>query len=122
MTDVQLIRIDDDLLDIMLTWDQVAIQEQAAVLQPAQEQAGVQQPAERSASGANWSVMSGLFGINNLRFGAFSQLPPAHIDELLRRFERIEAKRSSAKARRATITIWSSRAGVRSSAWWAGLA
>ena len=84
VTDVQLIRIDDDLLDIMLTWDQVT----------AQEQVGAQQPsAERPSSGANWGVMSGLFGINNLRFGAFSQLPPAHIDELLRRFERIEAKK-----------------------------
>jgi rhodanese-related sulfurtransferase len=84
VTDVQLIRIDDDLLDVMLTWDQMA----------AQEQAGAQQPsAERPSSGANWGVMSGLFGINNLRFGAFSQLPPAHIDELLRRFERIETKK-----------------------------
>jgi rhodanese-related sulfurtransferase len=84
VTGVQLIRIDDDLLDVMLTWDQLA----------AQEQVGAQQPsAERPSSGANWGVMSGLFGINNLRFGAFSQLPPAHIDELLRRFERIEAKK-----------------------------
>ena len=82
VTDVDLIRIDDDLLDIMLTWDQVALQEQAAA----------KQPAERPASGADWGAMSGLFGINNLRFGAFSQLPPAHIDELLRRFERVEAK------------------------------
>lgn len=82
VTEVQLIRIDDDLLDIMLTWDQVAMQEQA----------GAKQPAERPSSGADWGVMSGLFGINNLRFGAFSQLPPAHIDELLRRFARIEAK------------------------------
>ena len=82
VTDVHLIRIDDDLLDIMLTWDQVAMQEQI----------GAEQPAERPASSADWGVMSGLFGINNLRFGAFSQLPPAHIDELLRRFERIEAK------------------------------
>jgi rhodanese-related sulfurtransferase len=82
VTEVQLIRIDDDLLDIMLTWDQVAMQEQAAV----------SQAAERPASGTDWGVMSGLFGINNLRFGAFSQLPPAHIDELLRRFEHIEAK------------------------------
>ena len=91
VTDVQLIRIDDDLLDIMLTWDQAAIQEQAGVQPPTQEQAaGAQQP-ERPGSGADWRVMSGMFGINNLRFGAFSQLPPAHIDELLRRFERIEA-------------------------------
>jgi len=82
VTDVELVRIDDDLLDIMLTWDQVAMQERS----------GAKPPEVRSASGANWSVMSGLFGINNLRFGAFSQLPPAHIDELLRRFERIETK------------------------------
>ncbi|MFA5916176.1 MAG: cyclic nucleotide-binding domain-containing protein [Burkholderiales bacterium] len=82
VTEVELIRIDDDLLDIMLTWDQVAMQEQA----------GSKQSAERPASGADWGVMSGMFGINNLRFGAFSQLPPAHIDELLRRFERVEAK------------------------------
>ncbi len=82
VTEVQLIRIDDDLLDIMLTWDQVAMQEQA----------GAVQPAGRPPGGTDWGVMSGLFGINNLRFGAFSQLPPAHIDELLRRFGRIEAK------------------------------
>jgi rhodanese-related sulfurtransferase len=82
VTDVQLIRIDDDLLDVMLTWDQVAVQKQT----------GAKQPAERPVSGADWGAMSGLFGISNLRFGAFSQLPPAHIDELLRRFERIQAK------------------------------
>jgi rhodanese-related sulfurtransferase len=82
VTDVRLIRVDDDLLDIMLTWDQVAMQEQAAA----------SQPAKRTPTGTDWGVMSGLFGINNLRFGAFSQLPSAHIDELLRRFEHIEAK------------------------------
>jgi rhodanese-related sulfurtransferase len=83
VTDVQLMRIDDDLLDVMLTWDQLA----------AQEQVGAQQTnTERASSGANWDVMSGLFGIKNLRFGAFSQLPTAHIDEMLRRFERIEVK------------------------------
>jgi rhodanese-related sulfurtransferase len=84
VTDVQLIRIDDDLLDVILTWDQVV----------AQERVGAQPPsAERPSSGANWGVMSGLYDINNLRFGAFSQLPPAHIDELLRRFERIDVKK-----------------------------
>jgi rhodanese-related sulfurtransferase len=84
VTDVELICIDDDMLDVVLTWDQLA----------AQEQVGAQRPsAERTSSGANWGVMSGLYGIKNLRFGAFSQLPPAHIDELLRRFERIEAKK-----------------------------
>jgi rhodanese-related sulfurtransferase len=93
VTDVQLIRIDDDLLDVMLTWDQAA----------AQEHGGAQQLSDgRPSGGADWGVMSGLFGINNLRFGAFSQLPPAHIDELLRRFERIEAKKGEAIIREGT--------------------
>jgi rhodanese-related sulfurtransferase len=81
---VQMIRIDDDLLDVMLTWDQLA----------AREQVGAQRASAEGASGdPTWGVMSGLFGINNLRLGAFSQLPPAHIDELLQRFEHIEARK-----------------------------
>jgi rhodanese-related sulfurtransferase len=87
VTEVQLVRIDDDLLDIMLTWDQIAVNEQAGAKPPS---------ARKGSGGADWSVMSGLFGINNLRFGAFSQLPPAHIDELLQRFERIETKQGEA--------------------------
>jgi len=84
VTDVQLIRIDDDLLDVVLTWNQLA----------AQAQVGAQQPsAARPSNRASRGDTSGLFGINNLRFGAFSQLPAAHIDELLRRFERIETKK-----------------------------
>ena len=82
VTEVQLIRIDDDLLDVMLTWDQAAMPDQVEA----------RPPAELPAGGTDWGVMSGLFGINNLRFGPFAQLPPAHIDALLRRFERIEAR------------------------------
>lgn len=83
VTDVQLVRIDDDLLDIVLTWDQLGKHEQVA---------DERELAERAPGGANWNILSGLFGLKNLRFGAFSQLPPAHIDELLRRFERVEVK------------------------------
>lgn len=82
VTEVQLIRIDDELLDILLTWDQAVTREQS----------GIHQAGERPASAPDWGSMSGLFGINNLRFGVFSRLHPAHIDELLRRFERIEAR------------------------------
>ncbi len=86
VTELELVRIDDDLLDILLTWDQLA----------QQDPSGVERRGERPASGANWSVLSGLFGINNLRFGAFSQLPSAHIDELLQRFERVDARSGEA--------------------------
>jgi rhodanese-related sulfurtransferase len=84
VTEVELIRIDDDLLDIMLTWDQMAGHGQSGADHPS---------AAQPSGGADWGAMSGLFGINNVRFGAFSQLPPAHIDELLQRFERVEARK-----------------------------
>ncbi len=83
ITDIDLIRIDDDLLDIMVTWDQLA---EVEVNSGEADQAA--QP-----SMTNWSILSGMFSVNNLKFGAFSQLPAAHIDELLQRFERLEVKR-----------------------------
>jgi rhodanese-related sulfurtransferase len=44
-----------------------------------------------------------MFSVNNLRTGAFSQLPPAHIEGLLRRFTRIPAKRGQAIVREGEI-------------------
>lgn len=79
ITDVDLVRIDDDLLDILVTWDQLAIGE-------------FEDRSEAKPSLADWSIMSGIFGISNLKYGAFSQLPPAHIEELLRRFKRLDVK------------------------------
>jgi rhodanese-related sulfurtransferase len=79
VTDVELVRIDDDLLDVMTTWDQVAAVEAS--------------PKQGSAL-ANWSMMSGMFSVASLKYGAFSQLPPAHIDELLSRFQRTEVKKN----------------------------
>src|SRR2546428_9231964 len=90
ITDVELVRIDDELLDIMVTWDQLA---------------ATNLPARREANGgghsplADWSILSGMFSVNNLKNGAFSQLPSAHIDELLRRFERINVKKGDAVIR-----------------------
>lgn len=83
-TDIELLRIDDDLLDIIATWDQVAV----AGSSPKQSSA-----ANGEKSLANWSLLSGTFSVNSLRYGAFSQLPSAHIDELLRRFRRINVRK-----------------------------
>ncbi len=88
LTDVRLIRIDRDLLDIMLTWDQLAAFDatrtgRLKTLASAQ----VADPVP-----ANWNVMSGVFSVRNLHTGAFAHLPPAHIGELLNRFNRFEAK------------------------------
>ena len=79
ITDVNLLRIDDDLLDILATWDQIA--------------SAVPPTAIDSPSLSNWAIITGMFSIQNFRSGVFAQLPPAHISELFGRFERVQAQR-----------------------------
>lgn len=86
ITDIQLIRIDDDLLDIMVTWDQLAVAEEGAKRTASTEAPSI----------GNWAILTGLFSINNLKSGAFAQLPTAHINELLKRFKRVSVKRGAA--------------------------
>jgi len=81
ITDLELLRIDDDLLDIMVTWDQLAVNGE----KPAE-------PAPAGVSLANWSILSGMFSVSNLKYGAFSQLPSPNIEELLTRFKRMEVR------------------------------
>jgi len=85
ITDIELIRIDDDLLDIMVTWDQLAIVEEGAKRATSTETPSI----------GNWAILTGLFSINNLKSGAFAELPTAHINELLMRFKRVQVKRGA---------------------------
>jgi CRP-like cAMP-binding protein len=80
ITDIDLLALDDEVLDILATWDQVA-------------SAGDQASAMARAVRNDARLMSGAFSLGNLRSGAFAQLPVAHIDELLKRFERVRAQR-----------------------------
>lgn len=86
ITDIELIRIDNDVLDIMLTWDQLLDVHAAS----AQGRAG---GAREGAP--DWRMMSGMYAAQNLVYGVFASLPPAHIDELLRRFERVKLARGA---------------------------
>jgi CRP-like cAMP-binding protein len=81
ITDVDLLAVDDDALDILATWDQVA--------------AGGGEGAAAMARAARGEarLASSAFSLGSLRNGAFAQLPAAHIDELLTRFERVRAAR-----------------------------
>ncbi|MBK8523252.1 MAG: cyclic nucleotide-binding domain-containing protein [Betaproteobacteria bacterium] len=80
ITDVELMRIDDHLLDIMLTWDQLSAQ------------VGGEGANIDASERTDWRTMSGAFRLESLAAGALSKLPPANIDALLRRFERIKVK------------------------------
>lgn len=77
ITEIELLRVDDDLLDIFLTWDQLA--------GPGGD--------EGSADAPDWRTMSGIYAAQNLATGVFAALPPAHINMLLSRFARIRVAR-----------------------------
>jgi CRP-like cAMP-binding protein len=83
ITDVDLLSVDDEVLDILVTWDQVTAAGVAA------GEGSVMARAARSDA----RLITGAFSLSNLRGGAFAQLPTAHIDELLKRFERLKAVR-----------------------------
>ena len=75
ITDVDLVALDDEVLDILATWDQVAA-------------AGAETSPMVHAVRSDARLAAAAFPLGNLRGGVFAQLPAAHIDELLKRFER----------------------------------
>ncbi|MDO8932856.1 MAG: cyclic nucleotide-binding domain-containing protein [Rhodocyclaceae bacterium] len=77
ITDIELLRFDEDTLDIVVTWDQLAAP-------------GV---ANGNKEATDWRTMSGMFAAQNFVNGVFSALPAANIDALLGRFQRVVAKR-----------------------------
>lgn len=87
VTDVELLRFDEDTLDIVVTWDQLT--------------------APGSAGGnndiADWRSMSGIFAAQNFVSGAFAALPPANIDALLGRFDRVAVKRGTVVIRQGGV-------------------
>ena len=82
ITDVDLLAIDDEVLDILATWDQVAAGGSG-------DGGSTMARAVRCVA----RLITGAFSLANLRAGAFAQLPVAHIDELLKRFERVKTAR-----------------------------
>jgi rhodanese-related sulfurtransferase len=82
ITDVDLLAIDDEVLDILSTWDQVAA-----------SGAGDGGSTMARAVRSDARLITGAFSLTNLRTGAFAQLPVAHIDELLKCFERVKTAR-----------------------------
>jgi CRP-like cAMP-binding protein len=73
ITDVDLLAVDDEVLDVISTWDQAA--------------------ALGGEPRSDALLMTGAFSLKTLRSGAFAHLPAAHIDELLKRFVRVPAAR-----------------------------
>jgi rhodanese-related sulfurtransferase len=80
ITEVELLLLDEDALDIAVTWDEVAAGGGAP--------GGAVREAVRSDAGAT----AGAFSLDSLRRGVFAPLPAARIEELLQRFERLPVR------------------------------
>jgi len=76
ITDITLVLVDNEMLDIASTWDEVAAAQ-----------------VRKGAAEAGGRAISSAFSLANLKTGLFAALPAAHIDELFRRFERLRVKR-----------------------------
>lgn len=85
ITDVELVCFDEEALDIVLTWDQVT--------------SAATRKRDTDAEAADWSSLSGSLAMQTLARGAFASLPPAHIDALLQRFQRLEVPRGQVVVR-----------------------
>lgn len=77
ITEIEVLRLDEDILDVTLTLDQLAQPEVAC---------------ESGLCGAS-DAAAEMIGATALASGVFATMPPAHLASLLRRFERIEVAR-----------------------------
>lgn len=79
LSNIQLLRVDDDLLDQMVTWDQFAGHDD---VKPQADKASSEAAVRRLLN-------SGMFSAESLHNGPFAHLPPANIGKLLNRVEAI---------------------------------
>lgn len=84
ITDIEIIRIDKDLLDIMMTWDQISNNNNQAK----RAHAEVGEKAELSV--VDWINNTDVFSAFNLQMGVFSRLPAANIEEMFKRMASIK--------------------------------
>ena len=81
ISDVELLCVEDEALDILVTFDQVATG------------GGATGSAMAEAVRSDARLVAGIFSLSNLRHGVFARLPAARIEGMFARFERIGAKR-----------------------------
>ncbi len=87
ITDLEIVRIDTDLLDIMMTWDQLAGYEKSAP-----KGAGLEPAVNPGRGAAGWMVETGVFSAGKLHSGVFSRLPPSNVEEMFHRMRSIPVK------------------------------
>jgi len=84
LTDVEILRIDTDLLDIMMTWDQLSGSDESSRSDKKSTDA-----AGRHRTAGDWMHDTSVFSVEKLQSGVFSKLPAANIEEMFRRMTRV---------------------------------
>jgi len=84
LTDIEILRIDMDLLDIMMTWDQLSNNDNQAKATPIV----VNEKTARSVG--DWISDTSVFSAFNLQSGIFSRLPVANIEEMFKRMTSVK--------------------------------
>jgi len=79
LSNVQLLRVDDELLDRMITWDQFAYHDDVKPMAL----------KDSSESAVKKLLSSGMFSAENLSNSPFAHLPSANIGKLLNRIEAV---------------------------------
>ncbi|MES1986438.1 MAG: cyclic nucleotide-binding domain-containing protein [Pseudomonadota bacterium] len=83
LTDIKILRIDLDLLDIMMTWDQLSNNDNPVKT----TQPNITEKSTRSIG--DWMNETGVFSAFNLQSGIFSRLPAANVEEMFKRMTSI---------------------------------
>jgi rhodanese-related sulfurtransferase len=78
ITDIELLSLEEDPLDIVVTWNQLSTSRDLG---------------KGATDQTDWRMMSSMFAVDNLTVGAFASLPPANIQALLGKFVRVPARR-----------------------------
>ena len=87
LTEIDIVRIDLDLLDIMMTWDQLATID-GMESHPKLSHANREQKRDVNT----WMNDTSAFSVEKLQTGVFSRLPSANIEEMFRRMTVVEVK------------------------------
>ncbi len=103
LTDIQVLRIDSDLLDIMMTWDQLSrlepLKKEETVSKVSKHEQTSQKPESINTAAidlsqknntSQWMRDTDMFSADRLKSGIFSRLPTANIEEMFRRMQHVE--------------------------------
>jgi len=82
-TDIAILRIDNDLLDIMMTWDQLSTGDD--VLKSVHNT----DAGKSNRTPVEWMRDTSVFSVAKLQSGVFSKVPVANIEAMFERMERI---------------------------------